>query len=107
MAKRTPETCEFLRQYSEMTKAGGRCLELPESEMEYKCIKEMKLRRYGEGCLMTKEYSIVPIGSIWIRDDDENLIGGEVHLECTEGDDDLGWIEISLKDLEHYFELID
>jgi hypothetical protein len=39
--------------------------------MEYKCIKEMWLPRYDENCFSTEEYNCVPIGSVWVRDDEE------------------------------------
>jgi len=44
----------------------------------------------------------VPVGSIWYEDD-SNIIGGEIHLECASEADDIGWIEIPRADLERYF----
>ena len=72
--------------------------------MEYKCIKEMWLEKYGEECFPSGEDDCVPIGSTWLQDDESNLIGGEVHLDCLKGSDELGWIEITESDLKQYFE---
>ena len=74
--------------------------------MKYKCVKEMWLMKYDEDCFATEEYNCVPVGSTWERGDAGNLLGGEVHLECIEGADGFGWIEITKTDLESHFEPI-
>lgn len=74
--------------------------------MEYKCKKQMCLEKVdGDGFSIPNEYGIVPVGSFWYEDK-SSIIGGEVHLECASGADDMGWIEISRKDLEEFFEPI-
>lgn len=73
-------------------------------EEEYKCIKEIWLEKYDGDGFSTEEYGCVPIGSIWMRDDAANIVGGEVHLECIDGADGFGWIEITESDLVSHFE---
>lgn len=75
--------------------------------MEYKCIKEIWLEKYDEHCFSTGEYNCVPIGSTWMREDDSNLLGGEVHLECVGGADGFGWIEVTEEDLRQHFEVVE
>lgn len=72
--------------------------------MKYKCIKEMCIGKVdADGFHVPNEYGIVPAGSIWYEDD-ANIIGGDVHLECESGADDMGWIEITKDDLKENFE---
>lgn len=73
--------------------------------MEYKCIKEMCIGKVDADGFPTGEWGIIPVGSMWFEDS-TNIIGGEVHLECTSGADDFGWIEITRADLEECFEVI-
>ena len=72
--------------------------------MEYKCIKEIWLPEYNEDCSNTEKFNCVPTGSTWERNDDASMIGGEVHLECIEGADNFGWIEITKATLDFHFE---
>ena len=72
--------------------------------MNYKCNKEFSLTLYDEDCNPTEECKMIPIGSTWVRCDAGNLFGGEVHLECINGADGFGWIEITKVDLDSHFE---
>lgn len=74
--------------------------------MTYKCKKEFWLPMSDDnGFINESEQALVPIGSVWYPDD-ANIIGGEVHLECMSGCEDLGWIEITATDLSDYFETV-
>lgn len=74
--------------------------------MKYRCIKSMKLMEYDENCEQTEECNILPVGSIWQKDNAGSLIGGEVHLDCIEGANGFGWIEITERSLKENFEPI-
>lgn len=72
--------------------------------MKYKCVKEMCLSKCdGDGFEIPNEYGFVTVGSIWERDDDANIIGGDVHLESLDNASDFGWLEITFDDLEENF----
>ncbi len=74
--------------------------------MRYKCIKEMCLPKCDDnGFEIPNECGSVTVGSIWERDDETDLIGGDAHLDCLDPLDntDLGWIEISSEMLSEYF----
>lgn len=72
--------------------------------MNYKCVKEMYISIVDEDCsFVPNKYGYVPIGSEWYIDNANNLLGGDVHLECIGGCDDCGWIEITDEDLEENF----
>ena len=72
--------------------------------MRYKCIKEMCLPKCdGDGFEIPNEYGIVTAGSIWERDDRASIIGGDVHLELSDGNDEFCWIEITADDLKKNF----
>lgn len=72
--------------------------------MKYKCVKEMYLLKCdGDGFEIPNECGFVKVGSVWERDDDVNIIGGDVHLECLDNDFDFGWIEITFDDLKENF----
>lgn len=73
--------------------------------MRYKCIKDMEIELYGTDCCRTGSFGMVTEGSVWYEDD-VDMIGGEVHLECESGCEDTGWIEITRADLEECFEAI-
>ncbi len=73
--------------------------------MRYKCINAMEIEKYDENGFPTGNFGVITEGSIWYEDD-VNMIGGEVHLECESGCEDVGWIEITQKDLEDCFETI-
>lgn len=76
--------------------------------MRYKCIKEMCLPECdGDGFEIPNEYEFVKGGSVWERNDRENLIGGDVHLDSLDNNSDFEWIEISFEDLEENFVLIE
>lgn len=72
--------------------------------MRYKCIKEMCLPKCdGDGFEIPNEYGIVTAGSAWERDDRASIIGGDVHLESSDGNDEFCWIEITVDDLKENF----
>lgn len=76
--------------------------------MKYKCINEMCLPKCdGDGFEIPNEYGFVAAGSIWERNDEGNLIGGDVHLDSLNDDSDLGWIEVSFENLKENFKLIE
>ena len=74
--------------------------------MKYKCIKEMCMQKYDEDGFWTNEEGHVPAGSEWCIDETTNILDGEVHLECINGCDDFGWIEISNENLKENFEKV-
>lgn len=72
--------------------------------MRYKCMKEMCLPKCdGDGFEIPNEYGFVTVGSIWEMDDGTSVIGGDVHLESVNDNDEFGWIEISIDDLKENF----
>lgn len=72
--------------------------------MRYKCIKEIYLPKCDDdGVEILNEYGLVPVGSIWERDDRVNFIGGDVHLDSLNDDSDFGWLEMSFEKLMEYF----
>lgn len=73
--------------------------------MRYRCVNALVIELYDADCGRTGEFCAVPEGSIW-RKDDVDMIGGEVHLECESGCDDVVWIEITRADLDECFEII-
>lgn len=76
--------------------------------MRYKCIKEMCLPKCdGDGFEIPNEYGFVTVGSIWEMDDKASIIGGDVHLESVNDNDEFGWIEICVDNLKENFELIE
>lgn len=68
--------------------------------MFYECVNDFQIEKYDEHGFPTCEYLTVKIGSKWERDDDTDIIGGEVHLENVDGSQ---WIEISNDTLMDYF----
>lgn len=74
--------------------------------MRHKCVTAFEIEKYDDDGFFTGDFAVVPEESIWCEDD-VNLIGGEVHLQCEGGTDDVGWIEITRATLEEYFETID
>ena len=72
--------------------------------MRYKCVSEFDVEEYVDDFHTGNFFSITE-GSIWCEND-VNLIGGEVHLECESGCEGVGWIEITRADLEECFEVI-
>lgn len=73
--------------------------------MRYKCISAMEIEKYDGNCSPTGSFGVITEGSVWYEDD-VDMIGGEVHLECESGCEDAGWIEITRADLEECFEAI-
>ena len=66
--------------------------------MRYKCKNAMEIEKYDEHCFPTGNYDVVTEGSVWYEND-VNMIGGEVHLECESGGENVGWIEITKADI--------
>lgn len=72
--------------------------------MRYKCMKEMCLPKCdGDGFEIPNEYGFVTVGSIWEMNDGTSVIGGDVHLESVNDNDEFGWIEIGIDDLKENF----
>lgn len=59
-----------------------------------------------DGHEIPNEYGFVTVGSIWERDDRGSIIGGDVHLDSLNDNSNFGWLEITFKDLEENFILI-
>lgn len=68
--------------------------------MFYECIKDFQIENYDEHGFPKCEYSTIKSGSKWERDDETDIIGGDVHLESADG---LQWIEISKDTLRDFF----
>jgi len=68
--------------------------------MKYKCIHTFEIEEYDNGWCQNRTISI-PEGSMWEINSNENIAGGDIHLENVPNDDE--WIEISESDLEKYF----
>ena len=72
--------------------------------MKYKCVKELFIPDCdGGGFEIPNKYGYVEPESIWVEDETTNICGGEIHLECVNGSDDFGWIEISKATLAEAF----
>ncbi|MEH2957810.1 hypothetical protein [Candidatus Merdisoma sp. JLR.KK006] len=56
-----------------------------------------------DGFEIPNECGFVKVGSIWERDDDVSIIGGDVHLESLDNVSDFGWLEITFDDLKENF----
>ena len=69
--------------------------------MKYRCKKDFPIEIYDEYDMPTMAYTDIKSGTVWTRDDNENYIGGEVHLDNEET---MEWIEISHETLSEYFE---
>lgn len=71
--------------------------------MKYKCINEFIVPRCDDDCFdIEGEYFHVLVGSLWELGDD-NMIGGEVHLDCVEGSNEFTWVEIPNEDFKENF----
>lgn len=69
--------------------------------MLYRCNKTFTLPMYDDdGNLIENERLPVIRGTVWERSDDENLLGGEIHLENRMTGE---WIEITEERLNEYF----
>mgnify|MGYP001537178262 FL=1 len=72
---------------------------------KYKCIKELYLPIYDESECPTDEYATVHEGSVYEYTD--GYVGeSDIRLYLENGDDDFGYIDITYKTLEEYFERI-
>ena len=95
----------LLKDVVKITKFGG--VERGEN-MRYKCIKELCLPKCdGDGFEIPNEYGFVEVGSIWERDDEGNMVGGDVHLDSLDDDSDFGWVEMPFEELKENFVLIE
>lgn len=75
--------------------------------MFYECIKDFQIENYDEHGFPKCEYSTIKSSSKWERDDETDIIGGEVHLDSLDDDSDFGWIEMSIEKLKENFVLAD
>lgn len=67
----------------------------------YRCNKTFTLPMYDDdGNMIENERFSVIRGTVWERSDEENLLGGEIHLENRITDE---WIEITKERLNEYF----
>ena len=67
----------------------------------YRCKKTFTLPMYDDdGHLIENERLPVIKGTMWERSDEENLLGGEIHLENRMTGE---WIEITEERLNEYF----
>ena len=72
--------------------------------MRYKCIKEMRVPKCdGDGFEIPNEYGLVTVGSVWERADRRNILGGDVHLDSVDDDQDFCWIEMPFEELRENF----
>jgi len=72
---------------------------------KYECIKEFELPMYDEDESPTDDYHTVHKGSIY--EYTEGYIGeSDIRMYLEDGDDDFGYIDITYKDLEEYFRMI-
>jgi len=67
----------------------------------YRCIESFCVDKYDGDGFHTGESEVIEMGSLWSRDDDINVIGGEVHLESVT--DNLQWLEIPFETLSNNF----
>ena len=70
--------------------------------MKYKCIKSFSIPECDADGFETEKYCYIKEDTVWERDDDASILGGDVHL-----DNDLSWLEISDETLQSNFELIE
>ena len=67
----------------------------------YRCNKTFTLPMYDDDAnLIENERLPVIRGTVWERSDEENLLGGEIHLENRMTGE---WIEITQERLNEYF----
>lgn len=68
---------------------------------KYKCIQEFSVDKYDEDeCLIENEVIVIPSDSVWESQAYSSM--SDIRLE----NDEVGWLEISKKTLEAYFEPI-
>lgn len=72
---------------------------------KYKCIKEFYLPKYDENECPTDEYATIHEGSVYEYTD--GYVGeSDIRLYLENGVNDFGYIDITYKTLEKYFERI-
>ena len=69
--------------------------------MKYRCKESFELDCYTDEGMLNIGRVEIACESTWERDDETDIIGGEVHLDNPET---MEWLEISEEDLERYFE---
>lgn len=85
----------------------GRRMNMDDEAIYYECIKELQVPWCdGDGFLIENEYKFVQIGSEWYVDDGSNIVGGDVHLEATDWNGEIGWVEVSTDTLNEHFKEI-
>ena len=77
-----------------------------ESLMEkYRCIKDFSIPKYDENECPTEEYLTVRKGAVY--EHTEGYVSqSDIRLYLEDGDDDCGYLDITYKTLEEYFEKI-
>lgn len=70
--------------------------------MIYRCTQDFTLPKYDEDYCEEIGECVVPKDSLWCEDD-SNILGADIHLECIDGCDDFGWIEISNDTFDRFF----
>lgn len=72
---------------------------------KYKCIKEFCVRKYDENDSPTDEYITIHKGSVYSTQ--RSYIGeSDIRLYLKDGGDDCGYLDITYKSLNEYFERI-
>lgn len=72
---------------------------------KYKCIKEFYVPKYDENDIPTDEYITIHKNSIYEHTD--GYIGeSDIRLYLEDGDDDIGYLDITYNILEECFERI-
>lgn len=61
--------------------------------MKYVCVKSILLDEFQADCLPSGFQIKVEEGTVWHNAED-NIIGGEIHLECESEQSGVSWIEI-------------
>ena len=73
----------------------------------YKCIKSFLIDLYDENGFYDNKADFVKVGTIWERNEFTNILGGDIHLILTDGENKMNWLEISEKTLNEYFKIIE
>lgn len=72
---------------------------------KYRCIKDFDVSKCDENDCPTDEYLTIHKGSVYEYTD--GYVGeSDIRMYLEDGDDDCGYLDISFKTLEEYFERI-
>lgn len=69
---------------------------------KYKCKESFGVPMYDEGGFYLDETMVIESGTEWEQTDND-IIGGEIHLECVGAE--WKWLEITKETLERCFEI--